>query len=152
MATARPRAPRQSRRRRSCRAVGRVAGARATQSCHAADWAQLLAAAALVQWAALDGTRGSLALALLAAVGGPVAEIPLMAGPLAHAWHYLTPDYFPLAGVFPAAATPEAGLEVITGPCYFAVTTDAIALYRFYYEFSMGEEGRRGGCKKNLIK
>ena len=112
----------------------------------------LLAAAALVQWAALDGTRGSLALALLAAVGGPVAEIPLMAGPLAHAWHYLTPDYFPLAGVFPAAATPEAGLEVITGPCYFAVTTDAIALYRFYYEFSVGEKGRRGGCKKNLIK
>ena len=97
-----------------------------------------LAAAALAQWALLDGTLASLVLAATASVGGPIAEIPLMVW--GHAWHYLTPDYFPLGAV--TGDLPGAGLEAITGPCYFAVTTDAIALYRYYYASLL-----RGGGK-----
>lgn len=81
---------------------------------------------AIVQWAVLDGTWASLLLACVATVGGPIAEIPLMLG---GGWHYLTPDYFPLANV---VADSRAGLELITGPCYFAVTTDSIALFRCF--------------------
>lgn len=90
----------------------------------------MLAAIALLQWAALDGTASSLALAALAALGGPVAELPLM---WAGAWHYTSPDYWPLAplGLGPESGSAWAGLSSITGPCYFAVTTDAIALGRW---------------------
>ena len=93
----------------------------------------LLSFVAIGQWAFLDGTTGSFILAFAAAIGGPIAEIPLMVS--AHTWHYLTPDYFPLA-FLSFGAVPEAGLERLTGPCYFAVTTDAIALYRFFYDFT----------------
>jgi len=75
-------------------------------------------------------------LALAAGVFGPLAEIPLM---LAGAWHYLTPDYFPLdalASLFSEGLVVDdpssSGLASITGPCYFAVTTDAIALGRCF--------------------
>ncbi|KAJ8613008.1 hypothetical protein CTAYLR_004049 [Chrysophaeum taylorii] len=80
----------------------------------------LLVAAALAQWLALDASIASLALALVVAVAGPVAEIPFMT---AGCWHYLAPDYFPAGPV---------GLSSLTGPCYFAVTTDAIALARWF--------------------
>ena len=88
----------------------------------------LLAAACVLQWAALDGAWSSFILAALAALGGPVCELPLMG---AGAWHYLDPDYYPLApwGLGPASF---AGLSSITGPCYFAVCTDAIALGRWF--------------------
>ena len=84
-----------------------------------------------LQWRLLDGSRASLALALLAAVGGPLAELPLMK---LGAWHYLTPDYWPLAAwsCGPGTGNEWAGLSAITGPCYFAVTTDAIALGRWF--------------------
>jgi len=73
---------------------------------------------ALAQWLALDATFSSFALATLAGIGGPLAETPFL---LFDAWHYIDPDYF-------AFGLPDAGLDSITGPCYFAVTTDAIAL------------------------
>ena len=86
---------------------------------------------ALLQWAALDGRPFALALALLAAVGGPLCELPLM---WTGAWHYTAPDYWPLAafGFGPTSGALWAGLSMTTGPCYFAVTTDAIALGRLF--------------------
>ena len=42
-------------------------------------------------------------------------------------WHYVAPDYFPLG----AGANAWAGLNYVTAPCYFAVTTDAIAIGRW---------------------
>ena len=85
----------------------------------------LLCGCCALQWALLDGAS-SLALALLASVGGPLAELPLIA---LGAWHYLpeASDYFPLG-----AGVSWAALSAITAPCYFAVTTDAIALGRFF--------------------
>ena len=91
----------------------------------------LLTVPCALQWRLLDGSRTSLALALLAAVGGPLAEIPLMKLGL---WHYTAPDYWPLQGLSfgPGTGNDWAGLSAITGPCYFAVTTDAIALGRWF--------------------
>ena len=102
----------------------------------------LLLAACCCQWIALDGSFASLALALTAAVGGPLAELPLMA---LGCWSYNAPDYFPLVpflgddfGPFGAAGSTWAGLNLITAPCYFAVTTDAIALGRWFAGLGSG--------------
>jgi len=97
----------------------------------------ILGAACAVQWAALDGAWASLLLAVGAAMGGPLAELPLIG---AGAWHYLpeAADYFPLAGLGLGPGS-WAGLSSITGPCYFAVTTDAIAIGRWLG----GESGRK---------
>lgn len=94
----------------------------------------VLAAVALVQWAALDGSASSLAVAVLAGLLGPVAETPLIA---AGCWHYISPDVFVGQGLLGVGAAGW-GLSAITGPCYFAVTTDAIALTRWL-------ESQRGG-------
>ena len=90
----------------------------------------LLCAMALAQWLLLDGSAASLALATAAAVLGPLAELPLMA---AGGWEYIRPDYWPLTplGLGPDSGAGWAGLSSLTGPCYFAVTTDAIALGRW---------------------
>ena len=96
----------------------------------AAALALLLSLCAL-QWRLLDGRASSVALAALAAVGGPLAELPIMA---AGAWHYVSPDYFPLAAFGVDPAVGWSGLASITAPCYFAVTTDAIALGRWFSE------------------
>lgn len=91
-----------------------------------------LALAAFAQWLLLDASRASFFLALLVSIGGPIAEIPFEA---LGCWHYLQPDYFPLDGLV-ASLSPEerlaTGISSITGPCYFAVTTDAIALGRYF--------------------
>ena len=86
-----------------------------------------LCSLALMQWAVIDGSFASLALAVLLAVAGPLAEIPFMA---LGCWHYTAPDYWPLAAIGFGAETgnPWAGLSSLTGPCYFAVTTDSIAI------------------------
>lgn len=91
----------------------------------------LLMLLAVFQWAVLDGRLFALVLALIAAIGGPLAELPLM---WLGAWHYTAPDYWPLAafGLGPASGAAWAGLSMTTGPCYFAVTTDAIALGRLF--------------------
>ena len=91
-----------------------------TTSLDASASVACLAAACLAQWLALDGTFSSLALALIVAIGGPIAEVPFIS---LGCWHYLSPDYFPIG--------PDGGLNFITGPCYFAVTTDAVALGRW---------------------
>jgi hypothetical protein len=98
----------------------------------------LLAAACIAQWRLLDASLPSLVLATIAAVGGPIAELPLMK---LGCWHYLSPDYWPLAPFGIGPDVPGAtwgGLSLITGPCYFAVTTDAIALGRW---FASGDSG-----------
>ena len=96
----------------------------------------ILLTACICQWLALDGAWSSLALALVAAIGGPLAELPLMA---LGCWSYDAPDYFPLQYLLGADYGPNglpgstwAGLNLITAPCYFAVTTDAIALGRWF--------------------
>ncbi|CAE6918717.1 Ogt [Symbiodinium sp. CCMP2592] len=91
----------------------------------------LLMLLAFFQWAVLDGRLFALALALVAAIGGPLAELPLM---WLGAWHYTAPDYWPLAafGLGATSGAAWAGLSMTTGPCYFAVTTDAMALGRLF--------------------
>ena len=85
-----------------------------------------LSCAALLEWAVLDGTAAALALGLVLAIFGPIAELPFVS---LGAWHYIAPDYFPLHGLLPDATN---GLSSLTGPCYFAVTTDALALGRCF--------------------
>jgi hypothetical protein len=118
----------------------------------------ILSLAALGQWSWLDRTRTSLVSAVLAALLGPLCELPLCAHGL---WHYLPQacDYYPLEALLAGMHSDDAagiassggavdfvsnfvlgddydprdlGLASITGPCYFAVTTDAIALGRWF--------------------
>jgi hypothetical protein len=95
---------------------------------------------ALLQWAILDGTAAALLAASVASVAGPLAELPFVA---LDAWQYLpeAADYFPLETLFllldhkvpqPLEVFNHLGLSSITGPCYFAVTMDAIALGRWF--------------------
>jgi hypothetical protein len=101
-------------------------------------------AAALSQWALLDGTLAALLAASITSVGGPLSELPFVANGF---WTYLPQagDYLPLAHV---SSQPQLvasvlswllgddfrdlALSSITGPCYFAVTMDAIALGRWF--------------------
>mmetsp|Transcript_8314 Transcript_8314/g.8475 ORF Transcript_8314/g.8475 Transcript_8314/m.8475 type:complete len:299 (+) Transcript_8314:51-947(+) len=89
----------------------------------------ILTSLVLLQWKALDGSYVSLILAIVVSFVGPIAEIPFMK---LGAWHYLNPDYWPLSllasSLGPGTGADWAGLSLITGPCYFAVTTDAITL------------------------
>jgi hypothetical protein len=77
-------------------------------------------------------------------VVGPLSELPFVAHGF---WHYLpqASDYLPLANVpqnvgdvFTWLALlvgdnyRDLALSSITGPCYFAVTMDAIALGRWF--------------------
>lgn len=95
---------------------------------------------ALTQWALLDGTLTSLLTASIVSVGGPLSELPFVAGGF---WHYIpsAADYLPLANVNLEngiiggdiiAEYKDLALSSITGPCYFAVTMDAIALGRWF--------------------
>lgn len=110
----------------------------------------VMVAAALLQWALLDRTAVALLAATAAAVVGPLSELPFVAHGF---WQYLdgAADYLPLqdlvfpggigGGVVAAVGSLLDGLlggdyqrlalSSITGPCYFAVTTDAIALGRW---------------------
>jgi hypothetical protein len=76
----------------------------------------LLFAGCLTQWAFLDGAPASIALASVAAVGGPLAELPFT---YLGCWHYTTPDYWPLAfiGLGEDSGAAWAGLAAITAPC-----------------------------------
>ena len=89
----------------------------------------LLSLLAFLQWATLDGRKSSLILAILAGFLGPLAELPLM---YLGIWHYTTPDYWPFTFLGFGPGVSWAGLSMVTGPCYFAVTTDAIALGRLF--------------------
>lgn len=102
--------------------------------------AALLLLLAAAQWAVLDGSLATLALASIVSVGGPLAELPFL---YTGVWHYTQPNLFPLEllGVLspsdPAGAW--AGLDLLTFPCYFAVCTDAVALGSWYGSGEGGE-------------
>lgn len=97
----------------------------------------IMIAAALTQWGLLDGTISSLITALAVSVGGPLSELPFIA---AGFWQYLpqASDYFPLKDLdweilkLLGNDYQDLSLSSITGPCYFAVTMDAIALGRWF--------------------
>jgi hypothetical protein len=96
--------------------------------------------AALTQWALLDGTLTALLAAGITSIGGPLSELPFVANGF---WHYLPQagDYLPLENVASNNLLLSSllgddyqrlALSSITGPCYFAVTMDAIALGRWF--------------------
>jgi hypothetical protein len=101
---------------------------------------------ALFQWALLDATWLAFLTASIASIGGPLSELPFVAQGV---WEYLPAagDYLPLAELpswLPSTPTGSTmtvllgedyqalALSSITGPCYFAVTMDAIALGRWF--------------------
>ena len=100
--------------------------------------------AALVQWIVLDGSLSALLSASITSIGGPLSELPFVGYGI---WEYLdsSKDYFPLQNIqqyvnnIPLLSLilngdnySNLGLSSITGPCYFAVTMDAIALGRWF--------------------
>lgn len=108
----------------------------------------MLMLAALCQWFLLDGTIPALLAAAVTSVGGPLSELPFVATGI---WEYLeqAADYFPLAnvndnlGLFKTILGEDyqrLALSSITGPCYFAVTMDAIALGRWFQQSSEDEQ------------
>lgn len=109
----------------------------------------LMTASDAAQWVLLDRTPTALLAAGIVAFLGPLAELPFVAHGF---WHYLpeSANYLPLAGEFFQSGSivdrvainflgegyHELALSSITGPCYFAVTMDAIALSRYIYMIS----------------
>lgn len=104
----------------------------------------ILITAAITQWAYLDGTLAALLVASMASIVGPLSELPFVA---AGFWEYLPEAgdiYVPLQTIAPASGFghflqrilgdnyQNLALNSITGPCYFAVTMDAIALGRWF--------------------
>ena len=100
----------------------------------------VLIAAALLQWMLLDGSLSALFIAGVTSIGGPLSELPFVAN---HIWTYLpeATDYYPLANLTDNLGIISAllgknyqnlGLSSITGPCYFAVCMDAIAVGRWF--------------------
>jgi len=106
----------------------------------------IMVAVDAVQWAILDCTPVALMAATITAFGGPLSELPFVANGF---WHYVpeSADYLPMSGdlfrpggIAGTLAEQVLGggyndlaLSSITGTCYFAVTTDAIALGRYFY-------------------
>jgi hypothetical protein len=103
----------------------------------------ILLTAAITQWAYFDGTIVSLIVASMAMIGGPLSELPFVAH---HIWDYLPEAgdmYVPLQAIERSSIPGQflhyvlgddyatLALNGITGPCYFAVTMDAIAIGRF---------------------
>lgn len=100
----------------------------------------VMVCAALCQWFILDRSPVALIAATITALGGPLSELPFVANGF---WEYLdgAADYLPLQSI-PAGNSalegllgkdyPSLALSSITGPCYFAVATDAIALGRWF--------------------
>ena len=116
----------------------------------------MLLVAAVVQWALLDATGSAFWAAVLVGIGGPLSELPFVAQGV---WEYLpaAADYLPLHQIqsWPALEPVlsrllgdnfrHLALSSITGPCYFAVTMDAIALGRWFDDMLGSEdEGMKG--------
>ena len=108
----------------------------------------LLMIFAFIQWALLDGTVPAFLAAVVTSVGGPLSELPFVAKGV---WEYLpqAADYFPLAEVNDSLGVlkfvlgesyQDLALSSITGPCYFAVTMDAIALGRWFQQSTVDEQ------------
>ena len=112
-----------------------ILGSLTTQDAHLL----VMLTAAISQWAVLDGTIAALLAATITSLGGPLSELPFVANGV---WEYLdaASDYFPLANiennnilkVMLGDGYQNLALSSITGPCYFAVTMDAIALGRWF--------------------
>ena len=58
---------------------------------------EIMAVSDAIQWVVLDGTPIALAASCIAAIGGPLSELPFVANGF---WHYLpqSADYLPLSG------------------------------------------------------
>ena len=108
----------------------------------------VLIAAALLQWILLDGSLSALLIAGITSIGGPLSELPFVAN---HIWTYLpeATDYYPLANIADKLGVittllgenyQSLGLSSITGPCYFAVCMDAIAVGRWFQSTKDDEE------------
>jgi hypothetical protein len=108
----------------------------------------VLLLAALMQWATLDGTLAALLAASITSLGGPLSELPFVAYGF---WEYLSQsgDYLPLEHLSVGSSLwqfllgddyQHLAISSITGPCYFAVTMDAIALGR-WFDASGQEQG-----------
>lgn len=102
----------------------------------------IMTMAALTQWVLLDGTLASFITALFVSIGGPLSELPFVANGF---WHYIpnAADYIPFQTTLKFLNNlggdgwilkdyNDLALSSITGPCYFAVTMDAIALGRWF--------------------
>ena len=105
----------------------------------------IMVAVDILQWIVLDRTPVALVAATRTAFGGPLSELPFIAFGF---WHYIpeSADYLPLSGdIFKQGGLADKvasnilgndyntlALSHITGPCYFAVTLDAIALSRYF--------------------
>ena len=91
----------------------------------------VMSVTALFQWVLLDGTTPALVAALITAYGGPLSELPFIANGF---WHYIpsAADYLPLLSFPVPESWQNLSLSSITGPCYFAVTMDSIALGRWF--------------------
>jgi hypothetical protein len=104
--------------------------------------------AAIIQWVVLDGSIIALLVATLTAIGGPISELPFVGHGV---WTYLdeAANYFPLQNIninnilqqlpeqlpqiiFGTSNYHDLASSTITGPCYFAVAMDAIALGRWF--------------------
>jgi hypothetical protein len=98
----------------------------------------------LVQWTTLDRSLVGLLAASIAAFGGPLSELPFVAQ---GCWEYLpsVQDYFPLQGLVDTETASHLALSSITGPCYFAVTLDAMALGRFVHAMSLEDSQKTNG-------
>ena len=91
----------------------------------------LMSITALCQWLILDRTIPALLIGILTAIGGPLSELPFVANGF---WHYIpsAANYYPLDTILANNDNFHLALSSITGPCYFAVTMDAIALGRYF--------------------
>ena len=104
----------------------------------------ILMTAAITQWAYLDGTLVAFLTACITSVFGPLSELPFIAH---HIWEYLPEAgdiYLPLQSIESTSIPGQflhgalgddfnsLALNGVTGPCYFAVTMDAIAIGRYF--------------------
>jgi hypothetical protein len=119
----------------------------------------ILMTAAITQWAYLDGTLVAFLTASMTSVFGPLSELPFIAH---HIWEYI-PDagdiYLPLQSIESTSIPGQflqgtlgdeyasLALNGVTGPCYFAVTMDAIAIGRFFTSIDTSTATSSGGSR-----
>jgi hypothetical protein len=115
----------------------------------------MLITAAITQWAYLDGTLPSLLTASIVSILGPLSELPFIANSI---WEYLPAAgdiYVPFQNIEASSVLGQVvqrmfgdqystlALNGVTGPCYFAVTMDAIAIGRFFESIDRSSTTRR---------
>ena len=124
----------------------------------------ILMTAAITQWAYLDGTLVAFLTASMTSFLGPLSELPFLAH---HIWEYL-PDagdiYVPLQNIDRVSVPGQflqgvlgeeyntLALNGVTGPCYFAVTMDAIAIGRYFTSIEASSIGGSRRHRNEIIK